>query len=67
MLSLMGVEWREVSCHFMAQSNLTDGTPQAAGEAEAELAQLNRYASLDAVMTDDVDAFLFGAQTVIKK
>ncbi|KAL4262296.1 XPG-I domain-containing protein [Pleurotus pulmonarius] len=39
---------------------------EAAGEAEAELAQLNRYASLDAVMTDDVDAFLFGAQTVIK-
>ncbi|KAF9497231.1 hypothetical protein BDN71DRAFT_1588372 [Pleurotus eryngii] len=39
---------------------------EAAGEAEAELAQLNRYASLDAVMTDDVDALLFGAQTVIK-
>ena len=40
---------------------------QAEGEAEAELAYLNRIGVLDAVMTDDVDAFLFGATTVLRK
>lgn len=40
---------------------------QAPGEAEAELAYLNRIGMLDAVLTDDVDAFLFGAITIIRK
>lgn len=40
---------------------------EAEGEAEAELAFLNRSGVIDAVMTDDVDCFLFGAVTVIKK
>ena len=40
---------------------------EAKGEAEAELAYLNRAGVIDAVMTDDVDCFLFGAVTVIKK
>ena len=40
---------------------------EAEGEAEAELAFLNRAGAIDAVMTDDVDCFLFGAVTVIKK
>ncbi len=40
---------------------------QAKGEAEAELARLNRLGIIDAVMTDDVDALVFGARTVIKK
>ncbi|KAJ8522743.1 hypothetical protein ONZ45_g755 [Pleurotus djamor] len=39
---------------------------EAAGEAEAELAQLNRANIIDAILTDDVDAFLFGARTLIK-
>ncbi|KLO05933.1 PIN domain-like protein, partial [Schizopora paradoxa] len=34
----------------------------AAGEAEAELAQLNLHGAIDAVMTDDSDAFVFGAR-----
>ncbi|KAG2153896.1 hypothetical protein DEU56DRAFT_771728 [Suillus clintonianus] len=38
----------------------------ALGEAEAELAHLNRYGVIDAVMTDDVDALVFGALRVIK-
>ncbi|KAK0449863.1 hypothetical protein EV421DRAFT_2032073 [Armillaria borealis] len=38
----------------------------AKGEAEAELARLNRLGIIDAVMTDDVDALVFGAKTVIK-
>jgi hypothetical protein len=40
---------------------------QAPGEAEAELALLNRANLIDAVMTDDGDAFIFGATCVIKK
>jgi len=40
---------------------------QALGEAEAELAHLNKCGVIDAVMTDDVDALLFGALTIIKK
>ncbi|KAJ3491071.1 hypothetical protein NLI96_g1005 [Meripilus lineatus] len=38
----------------------------APGEAEAELAYLNRKDIIDAVMTDDVDALVFGAKTIIK-
>lgn len=40
---------------------------QAPGEAEAELAWLNQTGVIDAVLTDDVDALVFGALTVIKK
>ncbi|PWN47206.1 hypothetical protein IE53DRAFT_262463 [Violaceomyces palustris] len=39
---------------------------QAPGEAEAELAWLNSHDLIDAVMTDDVDALLFGAKLVIR-
>ncbi|KAK0193508.1 PIN domain-like protein [Armillaria mellea] len=38
----------------------------AKGEAEAELARLNRLGIIDAMMTDVVDALVFGARTVIK-
>jgi len=40
---------------------------QAPGEAEAELASLNALGLVDAIMTDDCDAFIFGARTLIKK
>lgn len=40
---------------------------EAAGEAEAELAFLNRVGTVDAIMTDDADAFLFGAKVIIRK
>ena len=39
----------------------------APGEAEAELAYLNRVGIIDAVLSDDVDNFLFGAIMVIRK
>lgn len=39
----------------------------APGEAEAELAYLNRMGAIDAIITDDVDTFVFGASTVIRK
>ncbi|KAI8147198.1 PIN domain-like protein [Fennellomyces sp. T-0311] len=38
----------------------------AHGEAEAECALLSRLGYVDMVMTSDVDAFLFGAQRVIR-
>ena len=38
----------------------------APGEAEAELAYLNRVGVIDAILSDDVDCFLFGAKTVIR-
>jgi Holliday junction resolvase YEN1 len=49
-----------VECH--------DAEPlsQAPGEAEAELAKLNAAGMIDAVVTDDSDAFLFGATHVIR-
>ena len=40
---------------------------QAPGEAEAELAYLNRIGVIDCVLTDDVDALLFGAQRIMRK
>jgi len=40
---------------------------QAPGEAEAELAFLNRTGVIDAVLSDDVDTFVFGGTTVIRK
>ncbi|KAF8154069.1 hypothetical protein B0H34DRAFT_799973 [Crassisporium funariophilum] len=38
----------------------------APGEAEAELAYLNRIGIIDGILSDDVDNFLFGATTVIR-
>ncbi|KAI9459847.1 hypothetical protein BJY52DRAFT_1148620 [Lactarius psammicola] len=38
----------------------------APGEAEAELAYLNSIGIIDAVLSDDVDNFLFGAKVVIR-
>jgi len=40
---------------------------QAPGEAEAELAFLNRTGVIDAVLSDDVDTFVFGGTTVVRK
>ncbi|KAK7013859.1 PIN domain-like protein [Favolaschia claudopus] len=40
---------------------------KAPGEAEAELAQMNKLGFIDAVITEDSDAFVFGAVSVIRK
>lgn len=40
---------------------------EAIGEAEAELARLNHKRAIDAIMSDDVDCFIFGATLVIRK
>lgn len=42
-------------------------TTKAPGEAEAELAYLNRINIIDGILSDDVDNFLFGAKIVIRK
>jgi len=39
---------------------------EAPGEAEAELAYLNRVGAIDAILSEDVDAFLFGAKVVLR-
>ncbi|KAK7013579.1 hypothetical protein R3P38DRAFT_1459437 [Favolaschia claudopus] len=39
---------------------------KAPGEAEAELAYLNRIGEIDAVLTDDGDAALFGATCILR-
>ncbi|GAA5865309.1 hypothetical protein JCM1840_001521 [Sporobolomyces johnsonii] len=39
---------------------------RAEGEAEAELAEMNQRGEIDAVLSDDVDSFLFGAKLVIR-
>ncbi|THU95693.1 PIN domain-like protein, partial [Dendrothele bispora CBS 962.96] len=39
----------------------------APGEAEAELAMLNTVGAIHAVLTDDSDAFVFGAKTIIRQ
>ena len=46
---------------------MANGCIQAPGEAEAELAYLNQLGVIDGVLSDDVDNFLFGATTVIRK
>ena len=43
------------------------GLRKAPGEAEAELAHLNSTGVIDAILSDDVDNFLFGAKVVVRK
>jgi Holliday junction resolvase YEN1 len=62
-----GFEWREVSGFTACPSHRPNHQYQAPGEAEAELAYLNRIGVLDGILSDDVDNFLFGATTVIRK
>ncbi|GAA6000605.1 hypothetical protein JCM10207_004573 [Rhodosporidiobolus poonsookiae] len=38
----------------------------APGEAEAELAEMNRRGEIDCVLSDDVDSFLFGVQKIVR-
>lgn len=63
------MEWHEVrgTLDFINIDLFCTDFAQAPGEAEAELASLNRKGYIDAIQTDDCDAFIFGAQTIIKK
>ena len=53
-------------CYFFISRRSADHL-KAPGEAEAELAYLNSVGIIDAVLSDDVDNFLFGAKMVIRK
>lgn len=65
LLAWNGVRW--AACLILLTVAIDESVLQARGEAEAELAYLNQKGHIDAVMTDDCDAFLFGARTIIKK
>lgn len=54
-----------LKCFFTSQCSADH--LKAPGEAEAELAYLNSVGIIDAVLSDDVDCFLFGAKMVIRK
>ena len=61
--------WNGVWCVCCNALFLDDpiSSTQARGEAEAELAYLNAQGIIDAIITDDVDALVFGARVLIKK
>ena len=52
---------------FDSSSCYTECILQAPGEAEAELAYLNRHGFIDAIVTNDSDALVFGAKCVLKR
>ena len=62
-----GFEWRMVCSPYLFVILCSADSLQAPGEAEAELAHLNKTGVIDAVLSDDVDSFLFGATTVIHR
>lgn len=41
--------------------------PKAPGEALAELASMNRLSRLDIVMSEDSDAFAYGAEVLARR
>jgi Holliday junction resolvase YEN1 len=64
-IEAFGFEWKTV--RRMLHCRSATNTLQAPGEAEAELAFLNRAGFIDAVLSDDVDTFVFGATMVVRK
>ena len=63
----MSGEW---CVHLLIPSAVSSNSPRlrkAPGEAEAELAHLNSIGVIDAILSDDVDNFLFGAKMVVRK
>ena len=66
-IEAFGFEWRMVCSKSFLACQRSAEYSKAPGEAEAELAYLNSIGIIDAVLSDDVDNFLFGANTVIRK
>ncbi|KAF8221251.1 PIN domain-like protein [Tricholoma matsutake] len=76
-----GPAWPAIKCNMnvIAQAHWLTGrfrefisvfgfhSHMAPGEAEAELAYLNQANMIDAIMTDDSDALIFGATCVIRE
>jgi len=70
MIDAFGYEWRMVRSAIdtlTVSSNILRRLRKAPGEAEAELAYLNSMGIIDAILSDDVDNFLFGAKVVVRK
>jgi len=67
LLDAFNTQWITVHFFFLCSLLTLILSLQAAGEAEAQLALMNGAGIIDAVMTDDSDAFFFGAHTVICK
>lgn len=67
LLDECGLEWWNVSGHSPVEALLDICSSKAPGEAEAELAVMNRQGKIDAVLSDDVDALLFGALCLLRK
>ncbi|KAG1751765.1 PIN domain-like protein [Suillus lakei] len=67
-LDTFDIQWFTVcTVHLVLMFVLaTDSSPQAKGEAEAELAAMNGAGMIDAVMTDDSDVFAFGGRLVLR-
>ena len=61
-----GFEWRTVRI-LAVVFDIDLIHSKAPGEAEAELAYLNRIGVIDAVLSDDVDTLVFGARMIILK
>ncbi|KAG2746608.1 hypothetical protein P692DRAFT_201665508, partial [Suillus brevipes Sb2] len=68
-LDTFDIQWFMVcTVHLVLMFVLaTDSSPQAKGEAEAELAAMNGAGMIDAVMTDDSDVFAFSGRLVLRK
>jgi Holliday junction resolvase YEN1 len=66
-IQAFGFEWRMVRSRISFTSRCPANHSKAPGEAEAELAYLNSIGIIDAVLSDDVDSFLFGATMVVRK
>jgi hypothetical protein len=66
-IETFGFEWRMVCSKLFLTCRCPAEYLKAPGEAEAELAYLNSIGIIDAVLSDDVDNFLFGAKMVIRK
>lgn len=67
MIESFGFCWREVRKNRLVLAQKYSSRDQAPGEAEAELAYLNRIKVIDMVLSDDVDTFLFGGVHIIRK
>ena len=66
-IEAFGFEWRMVCSKFFLVCQCSAEYLKAPGEAEAELAYLNSIGIIDAVLSNDIDNFLFSANTVIHK
>ena len=69
-LNAFNIPWVVVGPTGIFISFTFDGSSspsKAPGEAEAQLTYMNKTAVIDAVMTDDSDAFIFSAHTVLRK